>query len=91
VGGWDQFKANEQRFGLKSDYDENLYTTQIDRKNPLYAMREREAERIARDIESQTSTNAHIREERGIMDDGDDEEERYAPQVVRGIGCSNIV
>ena len=78
-GEWDQFKANEQRFGLTSDYDENIYTTRIDKSHPLHRMREAEAERIAREIEGDTSTNVHIREERGIRheDDGMDEEERY--------------
>lgn len=76
TGGWDQFKANEEQFGLKSDYDENLYTTQIDRSNPLYLIRARDAERIARDIEGQESTNAHIREERGLIDEDADEEEK---------------
>lgn len=77
-GEWDQFKANEQRFGVTSDYDENIYTTRIDKSHPLHRMREAEAERIAREIEGDTSTNAHIREERGIRhdDDGIDEEER---------------
>ena len=78
-GAWDQFEANEQRFGLKSDYDENIYTTRIDKSDPLYTMREAEAARIAREIEGGTTTNSHVREERGIsqVDDGLDEEERY--------------
>ena len=78
-GEWDQFKANEQRFGLTSDYDENIYTTRIDKSHPLHRMREAEAERIAREIEGDTSTNAHVKEERGVRleDDGIDEEERY--------------
>ena len=75
-GNWDQFKANEERFGLKSDYDENIYTTIIDYKHPLYAQRAREAERKAREIEGSTATNAHVREERGIDDGGEDEEEK---------------
>jgi PAB1-binding protein PBP1 len=75
-GGWDQFKTNEEKFGGKSDYNENIYTTKIDRSNPLYAIREREADRVARLIESEISTNAHMREERGgpQADDGSDEE-----------------
>ncbi|MCJ1482479.1 hypothetical protein MMC06_002644 [Schaereria dolodes] len=79
-GAWDQFEANEQRFGLKSDYDENIYTTRIDKSDPLYTMREAEAARIAREIEGGTTTNSHVREERGIsqVDDGLDEEERYS-------------
>jgi PAB1-binding protein PBP1 len=70
---WDQFKANEERFGLRSDYDENIYTTAIDRSNPLYKMREREAERIAREIEGSSAATA-----RRKQDDGLDEEDKYA-------------
>lgn len=61
-------------FGLKSDYDENIYTTTIDKNSPLYAMRERDAARIAREIESSTSGNSHMREERGQQVEGIDEE-----------------
>ena len=31
---WDQFEANKRLFGASSTYDENLYTTQIDRSAP---------------------------------------------------------
>ena len=77
-GEWDQFKANEQLFGLKSDYDENIYTTTIDRSNPSYREREARAQRIAQEIEGSSTTNAHIREERGITDEDDklDEEDK---------------
>ncbi|KAL8740339.1 MAG: hypothetical protein Q9190_006949 [Brigantiaea leucoxantha] len=77
---WDQFQANEQRFGLKSDYDENMYTTRIDKSHPEYRHRAAEAERIAREIEGNQADNAHVREERGIgnNDDGLDEEEKYS-------------
>ena len=67
-GTWDQFKANEERFGVKSTYDENLYTTTINKSNPLYKMREAEAARLAREIEASGSDNAHMREERGLED-----------------------
>lgn len=75
---WDQFRANEQRFGLKSDYDENIYTTRIDKTHPNYLQREAEAERIAREIEGDPTENVHIREERniGTNDAGLNEEEK---------------
>ena len=78
TGGWDQFQTNEQRFGLKSDYNEDYYTTKIDTSHPLHQMRKQNAERIARSIEGDTSMNAHVREERGLHteNDGFDEEER---------------
>ena len=78
-GTWDQFQANEQLFGVKSDYDENMYTTTIDRSHPLYAQREASALRTAREIEGQDVDNVHVREERGYSHGDDlDEEEKYA-------------
>jgi Protein interacting with poly(A)-binding protein len=79
--GWDQFEANERLFGAKSNYDENLYTTRIDRSDPTYRQKHAEAARIAREIEGQDHENAHMREERGLVapDSGDqDEESKYS-------------
>ncbi|CAD6589729.1 MAG: hypothetical protein ASARMPRED_004182 [Alectoria sarmentosa] len=86
-GTWDQFKANEQLFGLKSDYDENIYTTRIDRSNPSYREREAAAIRLAQDIEERSTSNAHIREERGMVDEdgGLDEEEKYSGVRRQGV------
>jgi len=63
---------------LKSDYDENLYTTRIDRSTPQFRHREAEAERIAREIETGNTNNTQLRGDRGLEDeDGDyDEEEK---------------
>ena len=78
-GAWDQFQANEQRFGLTSDYDENFYTTPIDRSHPDHRRRDAEAARLAREIEGSQAENAHMREERGGIhqEDAMDEEEKY--------------
>ncbi|KAJ5684701.1 uncharacterized protein N7477_001046 [Penicillium maclennaniae] len=79
--GWDQFEANERLFGAKTNYDENLYTTRIDRSDPTYRQKQAEAARIAREIEGQDHENAHMREERGLVapDSGDqDEESKYS-------------
>jgi PAB1-binding protein PBP1 len=78
--GWDQFAENERRFGLTTDYDENIYTTTIDKSHPQYKQRVAEAERKAREIERSAATNSHVAEER-IADnvdgtDGVDEEEK---------------
>ena len=78
--GWDQFAENERRFGLTTDYDENIYTTTIDKSHPQYKQRVAEAERKAREIERSAATNSHVAEER-ITDnvdgaDGEDEEEK---------------
>lgn len=81
TAGWDQFEANERLFGATTSYDENIYTTRIDRSDPSYKRKEAEAARIAREIESSDANNAHVREERGLApidDSGRDEEEKYS-------------
>uniref|UniRef100_K3WV04 LsmAD domain-containing protein n=1 Tax=Globisporangium ultimum (strain ATCC 200006 / CBS 805.95 / DAOM BR144) TaxID=431595 RepID=K3WV04_GLOUD len=79
--GWNQFEANEKLFGVVSSYDENIYTTKLD-KSKISTQQSREAERIALEIERQTSTNFHLQEERGHQsahhDDNLDEEARYS-------------
>ena len=78
---WDQFAENERRFGLTTDYDENIYTTAIDKSHPQYKQRLVEAEKKAREIERSTATNSHIAEERitdniNKGDAGGDEEDK---------------
>jgi len=48
-GKWDQFKENERLFGVKTSFDENLYTTA---KPRLSAEQEAEAARLARGEEA---------------------------------------
>lgn len=80
-GAWDQFAANEELFGLQTDYDENMYTTAIDRSHPQYRERMAAADRKAREIERSTAATSHVAEER-VMDftsggddrNGDEEE-----------------
>lgn len=49
---------------MKTDYDENIYTTAIDRSHPQYKQRMAEADRKAREIERSTTNNSHVAEER---------------------------
>jgi PAB1-binding protein PBP1 len=62
--GWDQFAANERLFGLKTDYDETIYTTPIDKSHPEYDRRYAEADKKAREIENSLTNNRHVAEER---------------------------
>lgn len=48
--GWDQFKANENLFGVKTSFDESIYTTTIDRSTPDFRERERKAQALANEI-----------------------------------------
>jgi PAB1-binding protein PBP1 len=81
TGRWDQFAENERLFGLKTDYDENIYTTKIDKSHPQYKERMAAAERKAREIEHSVATTSHVAEERvmdyaGGDDKGADEEDK---------------
>ncbi|KAF7588334.1 hypothetical protein BBP40_005862 [Aspergillus hancockii] len=77
---WDQFEANERLFGTTTSYDENMYTTSINRSDPTYRQKQADAARIAREIEGTEVDNAHMREERGLLVPGDtvDEEDKYS-------------
>lgn len=86
IGQWDQFQANEKKFGVKASFDENLYTTSLD-KNTVDKKKQEEAERLAREIESQATSNMHLAEERGQMMEGDyDEEDLYSGVLVADKG-----
>jgi PAB1-binding protein PBP1 len=49
-GAWDQFAVNEKLFGVKTNFDEDLYTTKLDRSAADYKERERKAQQIANEI-----------------------------------------
>ena len=82
-GAWDQFAANKSMFGVETTFDESMYTTSIDRSGG--GITEAEAARIAREIESQASSNIHVQEERGQRTTADyDEEDRYGAVIGTG-------
>ncbi|KAF8071968.1 hypothetical protein FPV67DRAFT_1483313 [Lyophyllum atratum] len=82
---WDQFAVNEKLFGVKTNFDENLYTTKLDRSAADFKERERHAQRIANEIIGAGTNNPHIAEERNLNvdDSGVNEEDKYGA-VVRG-------
>ncbi|QDZ21290.1 LsmAD domain-containing protein [Chloropicon primus] len=82
---WDQFAAFERMTGAKTTYSEEQYTTALNKSDPRMKAIEARAERIAREIEGQSSSNTHVAEERGhyIDDSGMDEEDKYSG-VLRG-------
>lgn len=78
---WDQFETNEQKFGVKSEFNEELYTTKINRNDPNYQKNLEKATKLAAEIESQSfNGNVHLAEERGLKfdDSGLDEEDKYS-------------
>ncbi|WCJ39463.1 Polyadenylate-binding protein-interacting protein 3 [Euphorbia peplus] len=88
--GWDQFEINATLFGVKSTFDEELYTTKLE-KGPQMRDLERQALRIAKEIEGEDTKDLHLAEERGIHLDETfdiDEETRFS-SVYRGISVDD--
>ncbi|KAK8559894.1 hypothetical protein V6N13_016626 [Hibiscus sabdariffa] len=87
---WDQFETNQKLFGVQSTFNEELYTTKLER-GPQMRELEKEAMRIAREIEGEETQDLHLAEERGLdlHDNFDiDEEMRYS-SVYRGRGIDD--
>ncbi|KAK0554064.1 poly(A)-binding protein binding protein [Tilletia horrida] len=85
-GAWDQFAVNERHFGVKSNYDEDIYTTKLDRSGKDFKERERNAERIAKEILNASTNNPHMAEERNqiVNSAGTADEEAKYGAVLRG-------
>jgi hypothetical protein len=89
IGEWDQFRANEELFNVQAKFDENLYTTELD-KSAMDSAKIKAAERMAREIETTTSSNIHVAEERGQAIGGDyDEEDRYSGVLTNNLEVRN--
>lgn len=85
--GWNQFSANEKLFGVRTGFDEELYTTKLDRSGADFAEREKRAQALANEIMRGATNNPHILEER-VMNNADNnsgvnEEDKYGA-VARG-------
>ena len=60
LGQWNQFEANKRLYNVKDTYDENIYTKKLD-KTSLTKEQMRRADKVARSIESSTSSNIVLR------------------------------
>ncbi|KAM7189397.1 hypothetical protein V8F33_010085 [Rhypophila sp. PSN 637] len=69
---WNQFEENEKRFGLTTNYNEEDYTTSIDRNHPEYKKKALLADALARQIESGATLTSHHAEERIVDNVGGD-------------------
>ncbi|KAK4269111.1 hypothetical protein QN277_022311 [Acacia crassicarpa] len=88
--GWDQFETNETLFGVKSTFNEELYTTKLE-KGPHMRELEKQALRIAREIEGEETRDLHSAEERGLHlhEDFDIDEETRFSSVCRVKGADD--
>ncbi|XP_010480009.1 PREDICTED: polyadenylate-binding protein-interacting protein 3-like isoform X1 [Camelina sativa] len=78
--GWNQFEVNKTLFGVTSTFDEELYTTKLER-GPGTRELEEQALRIAREIVGENTRDLHVAEERGLQLSGKfdiDEETKYS-------------
>jgi len=74
-GKWDQFAENEQRYGVATTFNEEYYTTPLD-KSAIPAEKRDKADQIAREIEA---GNTYSEVEARVDEDGDgDEEARFS-------------
>ncbi|CUE79252.1 Hypothetical protein, putative, partial [Bodo saltans] len=64
TGKWDQFETNAKKFGVKTTYKEEMYTTTLD-KTKLSKEQIEYADRAARDIERSQARGVQHRIERG--------------------------
>ncbi|RYQ88911.1 hypothetical protein Ahy_B09g095822 isoform C [Arachis hypogaea] len=87
--GWDQFETNKTLFGVNSTFNEDLYTTKLE-KGPQMKELEQKASRIAKEIEGEDTHDLHLAEERGrYHDDFDSDEETRFSSVYRGKGVDD--
>ena len=82
---WDQFELNKKVYNVISTYDENLYTTKLD-KNKITEEDKKFADKIYNEImkTNKDEKNVHILEERGVLQQKDndmDEEDKYSSVV----------
>jgi PAB1-binding protein PBP1 len=58
---WDQFETNATLFGVKSTFNEEIYTTKLER-GPHMSELEKHASRVAREIEGEDTRDIHLAE-----------------------------
>ena len=82
---WDQFELNKKVYNVISTYDENLYTTKLD-KNKITEEDKKFADKIYNEImkTNKDEKNVHILEERGVLQQKNndmDEEDKYSSVI----------
>ncbi len=82
---WDQFELNKKVYNVVSTYDENLYTTKLD-KNKITEEDKIFADKMYNEImnSNKDEKNIHVLEDRGIIKQKDndlDEEDKYSSVI----------
>ena len=82
---WDQFELNKKMYNVISTYDENLYTTKLD-KNKISEEDKIYADKIYKEImgANNKEKNVHVLEDRGLIKQKEeelDEEDKYSKVI----------
>lgn len=82
---WDQFELNKKMYNVVSTYDENLYTTKLD-KDKISEEEKIIVDKMYKEImsSSKNEKNVHILEDRGIIKQKDEEfneEDKYSSVI----------
>ena len=82
---WDQFELNKKVYNVVSTYDENLYTTKLD-KNKITEEEKIFADKMYNEMmnSNKDEKNIHVLEDRGIIKQKDndlDEEDKYSSVI----------
>lgn len=82
VGGWDQFKTNAEKFGVRSSYKEEHYTTKLD-KAEFTSDQIKQAEAVAQEIEKAIPTHgpAHVMDRHEIAPEEVDEGQLFSDVI----------
>lgn len=81
-------RYNEERYGVKTSYNEDLeqYTTKLDKTDSAeYRKKEQEAERLAAEIEQNSTSRRNI-----DLENGDEDEEMRHSAVIRPTAASPV-
>eukprot|EP01083_Nonionella_stella_P008916 25814_1 len=79
IADYDQFTENRERFGVVSTFDENIYTSHLNKDSEFYKQNQGNADRVAHQIMSQDSSNIHVKDDRnGLIDMKVSEEDMYS-------------
>jgi hypothetical protein len=70
---WDQFEVNRRLYNVPDTFDEKFYTKVLDPTTITKEQRDH-AEKLAHLIEKTVTNNVHLKEERGQIDETEDEE-----------------
>lgn len=91
VGAWDQFAENEKKFGVKTDFNMDLYTTRLEPEKSKYTVAQ--AEKLAREIQSASSPNLHLQDERNQLaldDSGISDEQLYSSVLTEAVKAAAV-